>query len=111
MEGFCAKTRSNQLEDSVGRWQLASRNTVQPTDQRLHGMTASSLSVLSIQPSSQVSRYIAAYQILAAAADYLTCMLMRKTLYLGVGRQETLLLMLAVCLSHTHTERQRDYVQ
>lgn len=54
VEGLCAKTRSNQLEDSVGRWQLASRNTVQPTDQRLHGMTASSLSVC---PYSQAAKY------------------------------------------------------
>lgn len=36
-ERLCAKTRSSQPEGSVGRWQLASRNTVQAIDQR-HGM-------------------------------------------------------------------------
>lgn len=84
VEIICAKTSSNQLETSVGRWQLAARNTVQPTDQRLHGMaTARSLSVC---PSSQTSWPIA-HQTLAAGADYLTCMLMRKANALLSGVQ------------------------
>ena len=51
VERISAKTSSNQLKTSVGRWQLAAGNTVQSTGRSLDGMTTASS--LLVCPSSQ----------------------------------------------------------
>lgn len=87
VECISAKTSSNQLKTSVGRWQLAPGNAVQPTDQRLNCMTTASS--LSVCPSSQAAKYHGRSPT-KPWLQGLSCMLM------GKNRLETILLMLAV---------------